>query len=83
VNFGGCELLTDASIVAFAVSCPLLKSVNLAECKLLTDLSIGALAGSCPLLNSVDLDYCELITDASARGHGAQSRASRRLYYFR
>ena len=57
--------MCDVSIVAFAGSCPQLKSVNFYYCQLLTDASIAALAGNCPLLKSVDLTRCMLLTDAS------------------
>ena len=50
----GCTLLTDASIVAFAGSCPLLKSVNLGCCKLITDASIGALKSALPDVSVYD-----------------------------
>jgi hypothetical protein len=50
VDLVGCVLITDASAVAVAASCPQLKRVNLGGCELITDASIVVLMEKCSQL---------------------------------
>ena len=50
VDLVGCVLITDASAVAVAASCPQLKRVNLEGCELITDASIVVLMEKCSQL---------------------------------
>ena len=65
LNFRWCELITDATILAIAESCPLLKIVDLAFSDRITDASVAVLARSCPQLESLNLSCCALLTDVS------------------
>jgi hypothetical protein len=66
VNFGGCEELTDAGVLALVQGCPGLTSVNFGGCGNLTDEGVVALAQGCPGLTSVNFYGCKNLTDAGA-----------------
>ena len=81
-------ILTDATVLALATHCPLLKTFESWTANL-TDSSITALVRSCPLLESLDLHTCclksndddadEGITDASMMVIAEQCPALRKL----
>ena len=62
------ERVTDAAVVAVAVFCPQLTSLNLGRDEHreeITDAAVTAVAARCPQLTSLNLCFCDRITDAA------------------
>ena len=47
-NFGGCDNLTDAALIALAGKCPGITHADFCYCYNLTNVAVVALADKCP-----------------------------------
>ena len=57
--------VTNASIIAIAVNCASLTSLDVSHCSKLTNASIIAIANHCASLTSLDVSHCQKLTNAS------------------
>eukprot|EP00899_Mesostigma_viride_P005421 jgi/Mesvir1/14880/Mv05489-RA.1 len=61
----GVLVVTDATIAAFAASCPHLETLVISSGDQVTDAGVLAVAQNCPRLREVDLGWCQGVTDVS------------------
>lgn len=64
LSLGGCTLVTDAGVGAFARTSHGLRSLCVRQCRCISDNSLSLLAMYCPKLEALDVSRCAAISDA-------------------